>query len=106
MNPPEFSRFNFLYLVQQGLLDIPVLCLRRHLVRTKADYHRLLQSVRTQDKWEEWILYMLTAVEETSTEAIINIQSVKKALMEAKRNIRASYKFYNHPRAVGCDRAA
>lgn len=86
---------NVLYLVQQGLLDIPVLYLSRHLVRTKADYYRLLQSVRTKDTWEEWILYMLTAVEETSVEAIATIQAVKKALMETKRNIRASYKFYS-----------
>ena len=86
---------NVLYLVQQGLLDIPVLYLSRYLVRTKADYYRLLQSVRTQDTWEEWILYMLTAVEETSTEAIATIQAVKKAMMETKRNIRASYKFYS-----------
>ncbi len=66
----------------------------RHLVRTKADYYRLLQSVRTQDTWEEWILYMLTAVEETSVEAIAIIQAVKNALMETKRNIRAAYKFF------------
>lgn len=86
---------NVLYLVQQGLLDIPVLYLSRHLVRTKADYYRLLQSVRTQDTWEEWILYMLTAVENTSVEAIATIQAVKKALLETKRSIRASYKFYS-----------
>lgn len=86
---------NVLYLVQQGLLDIPVLYLSRHLVRTKADYYRLLQSVRTRDTWEEWILYMLTAVEKTSIEAIATIQAVKKALMDTKRNIRASYKFYS-----------
>ncbi|MEO5917688.1 MAG: Fic family protein [Luteolibacter sp.] len=86
---------NVLYLVQQGLLDIPVLYLSRHLVRTKSDYYRLLQSVRTEDTWEEWILYILTAVEETSVEAIITIQAVKKALMETKRSIRASYKFYS-----------
>jgi Fic family protein len=86
---------NVLYLVQQGLLTIPVLYLSRHLVRTKPDYYRLLQSVRTQDTWEEWILYMLTAVEKTSIEAIATIQAVKKAMMETKRNIRASYKFYS-----------
>lgn len=86
---------NVLYLVQQGLLDIPVLYLSRHLVRTKSEYYRLLQSVRTHDTWEEWIFYMLTAVEQTSIEAISIIQAVKKALMETKRNIRAGYKFYS-----------
>lgn len=85
---------NVLYLVQQGLLDIPVLYLSRHLVRTKADYYRLLQSVRTDDTWEEWVLYMLTAVEITSIEAIATVQAMKKALMKMKHEIRNSYKFY------------
>jgi Fic family protein len=44
---------NVLYLVKEGLLDIPVLYLSRYIVRTKADYYRLLQSVRERDALEE-----------------------------------------------------
>lgn len=40
-------------LVKQGLLDIPVLYLSRHIVRTKADHYRLLQEVRERDTWED-----------------------------------------------------
>lgn len=86
---------NVLYLVKEGLLEIPVLYLSRHIVRTKADYYRLLQAVRTEDRWEDWVLYMLTAVEKTASEAIVIIQQVKTALLETKRRIRASYKFYS-----------
>ena len=46
---------NVLYLVKEGLLDIPVLYLSQHIVRTKADYYRLLQTVREHDAWEEWV---------------------------------------------------
>ncbi|MBF0502784.1 MAG: Fic family protein [Candidatus Riflebacteria bacterium] len=56
---------NVLYLVLQGLLDIPVLYLSRHIIRTKNEYSRLLQKVRDDDGWGEWVLYMLTAVEKT-----------------------------------------
>ena len=56
---------NVLYLVKEGLLDLPILYLSRFIVRTKGDYYRLLQSVREDDAWEEWVLYMLTAVETT-----------------------------------------
>ena len=56
--------------VKQGLLDIPVLYLSSHIVRTKADYYRLLQSVREQDQWEEWVLYMLQAVETTAQQTL------------------------------------
>ena len=37
---------NVLYLVKEGLLDIPVLYLSSQIVRTKAGYYRLLQTVR------------------------------------------------------------
>jgi Fic family protein len=40
---------NVLYLVKEGLLDVPVLYLSSHIVRTKADYYRLLQSARDAD---------------------------------------------------------
>jgi Fic family protein len=36
------------------------------IIRNKPDYYRLLQEVRTKDRWTEWVLYMLKAIEETS----------------------------------------
>ena len=86
---------NVLYLVKEGLLDIPVLYLSRYIVRTKPDYYRLLQSVRENDTWEEWVLYMLTAIELTAHDAIGTIHAIKAALMDTKHRIRAQYKFYS-----------
>ena len=84
-----------LYLVQQGLLDSPVLYLSRHIVRTKPDYYRLLQGVREDGGWEEWVLYMLTAVEETARQAIGTVGEIKDALQDYKHRIRGRYKFYS-----------
>ena len=86
---------NVLYLVKEGLLDIPVLYLSHHIVRTKADYYRLLQTVREQDNWEEWVLYMLEAVEVTAQQTIHTVQAIKAALMNYKHRIRAEHKFYS-----------
>lgn len=86
---------NVLYLVKEGLLDIPVLYLSRHIVRTKADYYRLLQAVRDQDSWEEWVLYILQAVETTAQQTIHTVQAIKAALMDYKHRIRAEHKFYS-----------
>lgn len=86
---------NVLYLVKEGLLDIPVLYLSSHIVRTKADYYRLLQTVRQEDRWEEWVLYMLEAVEKTAVQAIATIQAIKVALLDYKHRIRADHKFYS-----------
>lgn len=86
---------NVLYLVKEGLLDIPVLYLSSHIVRTKADYYRLLQTVRVEDRWEEWVLYMLEAVELTAVQTIATIEAIKLALQDYKHRIRAGYKFYS-----------
>lgn len=86
---------NVLYLVKEGLLDIPVLYLSSHIVRTKADYYRLLQAVRVDDAWEDWVLYMLEAVEQTAVQTIAIIVAIKAALQDYKHRIRAGYKFYN-----------
>ena len=86
---------NVLYLVKEGLLDIPVLYLSSHIVHTKDDYYRLLQTVREDDRWEDWVLYMLEAVEQTAVQAIITIQAIKTALLDYKHRIRAEYKFYS-----------
>jgi Fic family protein len=86
---------NVLYLVKEGLLDIPVLYLSRAIVRTKSDYYRLLQSVRERDTWEEWVLYLLEAVEKTAMEGITTIQAIKALLLDYKHRIRAAHRFYS-----------
>lgn len=86
---------NVLYLVKENLLVTPVLYLSRHIVRTKGDYYRLLQAVRDEDAWEEWVLYMLTAVDETARETITTIGAIKGALMDYKHRIRADFRFYS-----------
>ncbi|MER8464907.1 Fic family protein [Mesorhizobium sp. M1396] len=50
-----------LYLVDKGLLDIPVLYLSRYIIRNKGAYYDRLLAVTTEGAWESWILYMLAA---------------------------------------------
>lgn len=86
---------NVLYLVREGLLDIPVLYMSRAIVRTKPDYYRLLQSVRERGNWEDWVLYMLEVAESTATQAIKTIQAIKALLMDYKHRIRTAHRFYS-----------
>ena len=70
---------NILFLIQQDLLQLPILYLSRHIIQNKADYYRLLLAVTKDHDWETWILYMLKAVEETSrwtTEKIGGIRAL------------------------------
>lgn len=80
---------NLLYLVLHGLLDLPVLYLSRYIVRNKADYYRGLQAVRESGAWEEWVLYMLRAVEETSRETLIQVRGIRDLMQETKHRLRS-----------------
>lgn len=86
---------NMLYLVQKGLLDVPVLYLSRYIVRNKPDYYRLLQAVRENGAWEDWVLYMLAGIEQTAAQTIQSIHGIKSALYDYKHRIREKYKFYS-----------
>lgn len=57
---------NTLYLIQEGLLNLPILYLSRYIIAHRADYYRLLLDVTREQAWEPWLLYMLSAVEETA----------------------------------------
>lgn len=86
---------NVLYLVKEGLLDIPVLYLSRHIVQTKGDYYRLLQAVRDDGAWEDWVLYMLDAVEQTAQKTVTTVIAIRDALFDYKHRIREQHKFYS-----------
>lgn len=77
---------NILYLIQQHLLDIPILYLSRYIIRYKADYYRLLQHTRDTGQWEEWLILMLNAVTETARDSIRVIKAMQAAMSEY-RNI-------------------
>ncbi len=83
---------NILYLVAQGLLDLPVLYLSGYIIRHKQDYYRLLQAVRDNDAWEEWILYMLTGIEETSRLTITLVTEIRTLMQTYKHKIRTDLK--------------
>lgn len=87
---------NILYLVLQGLLDIPVLYLSSYIIKNKSDYYRLLQEVRTKQSWEEWIIWMLKGVEITAKETIVVVNKIKKLMDKYKVTIRNNYSFYSH----------
>lgn len=80
---------NLLMLVQLGLLEMPVLYLSRAIIRSKADYYRLLLGVTADSRWEGWILYMLDAVAETAVWTTHKIKAIQQLQVRAAEYIRA-----------------
>jgi len=79
---------NILYLILKDLLDIPILYLSSYIIQNKSDYYRLLQEVRTKGSIEEWILYMLDGVEQTSLETIELVEDIYTLMQNTATTIK------------------
>lgn len=81
---------NILGLIQDGLLDLPTLYLSRHILGTRGAYYTLLARVTSHQEWEPWLLYMLTAVEETSHWTTGKIRAIRALMDDTTAYVRAS----------------
>ena len=88
---------NVLYLVRCGLLETPILYLSRAITRSKGEYFRLLQAVRDQGAWEDWVIYILDAVQTTSRHTLMLVERIRTLMAQYKRKMRDRLpKIYSH----------
>ena len=81
---------NSLFLIQEGLLTLPVLYLSRYIIRHRADYYRLLRNITRENAWEPWTLYMLDGVAETAAWTTAKIDAIQKLSNETAKTVRES----------------
>lgn len=79
---------NILYLIQSGLLSLPILYLSRFILERRNDYYSLLRSVTAEGNWESWILFILEAVENTANWTTKKIAVVRELIETTKAWIR------------------
>lgn len=88
---------NILYLIERGLLSLPILYLSRYIVLNKQDYYRLLLGVTQNQQWREWVLYMLKAVEYTARWTTDKIAATRTLIEVTTRYIQDRLpKVYSH----------
>lgn len=88
---------NSLFLIQEGLLTLPILYLSRYIIQNKADYYRLLLKVTREGDWESWLLYILKGVEETASWTTEKIAAIRALSDQTAEHVRASLpKVYSH----------
>jgi Fic family protein len=86
---------NSLFLVQQGLLDLPILYLSRYIIANKRAYYRLLLDVTrmnargAKQAWEDWIVFVLRGIEETALWTIAKIELIRGLVGETVALVRA-----------------
>ncbi|MCK6369757.1 MAG: Fic family protein [Gammaproteobacteria bacterium] len=86
---------NLLFLLQAGLLDLPILYLSRAILRRKSDYYRLLREVTQtggqtggQAGWEPWLRFMLQGVEETAQWTTAKILAIRALADHTAQHVR------------------
>ena len=79
---------NLLYLIDKGLLDIPVLYLSKAIIEAKQDYYRLLLDVSREGAWEPWLLFMLEAVRSTAHWTTSRIKAIRTLIDDTVHRMR------------------
>jgi len=79
---------NILYLIEQELISLPILYLSRYIVQNKHDYYRLLLGVTTDQHWEDWIIFMLKAVQTTATWTTHKIAAVRQLIEQTTEYVQ------------------
>ena len=87
---------NVLYLTLKDLIDLPILYLSGYIIKHKNSYYKLLQEVRTKDKWNEWIMFMLDGIIQTSNGTINLIKDIQNLMIFTKKELKTKLpKIYN-----------
>jgi Fic family protein len=68
----------------EGVLKEPLLYLSLFFKQNRARYYEMLDRVRTDGEWEEWVAFFATGVEETATAAVDTAQRLL-AISQADR---------------------
>jgi len=79
---------NLLMLVEQDLLDLPILYLSRYIIERKDEYYRLLLEVTRDGAWVEWVAYMLDAVADTARWTGAKIDAIRQLHAHALEWVR------------------
>ena len=80
---------NILYLILKHHLEVLILYLSSYIIKNKDEYYKLLQKVRTEDAWENWIIFILKGIEQTASETIEKVKDIKNLLENTAEKIKS-----------------
>jgi Fic family protein len=79
---------NVLYLVEKGLIDLPIIYLSGYIIENKSHYYELLLGVSSKQNWEAWVLYLLKGVTQTAKKTREKIVAIKKLIDETAKEVK------------------
>lgn len=79
---------NLLFLVQRNLLPEPILYLSSHIHQHRPTYYTLLRKVSSDGDWESWILFMLSALADTSRRTLELIHGIRALMQQSVEEMK------------------
>lgn len=79
---------NLLVLIENGLIELPVLYLSGHIVRHKDEYYSALRAVTIAEDWDRWIRFMIEAVDSTSRWTLDLVEGIEQLRQEVETEMR------------------
>ena len=80
---------NILYLMSEGLLDLPVLYLSRYIIKHNNSYYQGLRDVTEKQQWEQWVLFNLSGIAETAKSTKEKVIAIKSLLEKTNATVKA-----------------
>ena len=77
-----------LYLKLSGLLDTPAIYLSEYIIKNKAEYYNCLRGVTERNDWENYVLYMLDMIEETSIKGLDRLNKITSSMMKTSEELK------------------
>jgi len=79
-----------LYLVEQGLIEAPVLFLSGEILRDKEIYYSLLQSTHESQDFLPYLMWFVQVIHIAALQSTLRAQKVRMAMQDIKNQIRES----------------
>lgn len=81
---------NILLLVSAGLVAQPILYLSRYVIENKSEYYARLQAVTSEADWENWILYTLEGIRQTSIFTMRKVAGIRELQHSMQEELRST----------------
>ncbi len=79
---------NVLYLVLNNILDSPILYLSNYINKNKSQYYTLFTEFRENNNYEDWLIFILKGIEDTSKNTIELIKQIQNEMESYKNEFR------------------
>lgn len=81
-----------LYLIEQKLLNLPILYISGYINKNRAEYYKALRAISADEKWDEFIIFMLKGFHSQAKETKDLLLKLIALLRESKERVKEKHK--------------